>query len=86
MGYRALIAYERPDASYTLHYSHNGALNYQLNHQLTPEPPFGGDHPTQWAHDQFEALQSSPDSFMRKFSHGQLSIVVHRKIQYSVCS
>ncbi len=62
MGYRALIAYERPDALYTLHYSHNGALDYQLKHQLTPETPFGGDHPTQWTHDHFEALQSSTET------------------------
>ena len=58
MGYRALIAYERPDASYTLHYSHNGALDYRLKHQLTTETPFGGDQPSEWAHDQYEALQS----------------------------
>ncbi|WP_276282846.1 DUF6735 family protein [Halorussus caseinilyticus] len=62
MGYRALIAYERPNASHTLHYSHNGALDYQLKHQLTSETPFGGDHPTQWAHDHFEALQSSTET------------------------
>ena len=62
MGYRALIAYERSDASYTLHYSHNGALDYRLKHQLTPETPFGGDHPTQWAHDHYEALQSGAET------------------------
>src|SRR6056297_2092423 len=59
MGYRALIAYERPNASYTLHSSHNGALDYRLKHQLTPETPFGYDQPSEWAHDQYEALQSS---------------------------
>ncbi|WP_135827199.1 DUF6735 family protein [Halorussus ruber] len=58
MGYRALIAYERPDASHSLHYSHNGALDYQLKHQITSETPFGGDQPSEWAHDQYEALQS----------------------------
>ena len=62
MGYRALVAYERPDASHTLHYSHNGALDYQLKHQLTPETPFGGDQPSEWAHDQYEALQSSTET------------------------
>ncbi len=62
MGYRALIAYERPDASYTLHYSHNGALDYQLKHQLTTETPFGGGQPSEWAHDQYEALQSSTET------------------------
>jgi len=62
MGYRALIAYERPDASYSLHYSHNGALDYQLKHQLTTETPFGGDQPSEWTHDQYEALQSSTET------------------------
>jgi hypothetical protein len=62
MGYRALIVYERPDASYILHYSHNGALDYQLKHQITPEMPFGGDQPSEWAHDQYEALQSSTET------------------------
>ena len=62
MGYRALIAYERPDVSHILHYSHNGALDYQLKHQLTLETPFGGDHPTQWAHDHYEALQSRTET------------------------
>ncbi len=62
MGYRTLITYERPDAPHTLHYSHNGALDYRLKHQLTTETPFGGDHPNQWAHDQYEALQSSTET------------------------
>ncbi|WP_368407960.1 DUF6735 family protein [Halorussus salinus] len=43
MGYRALVAYEHLDVSYTLHYSHNGALDYRLKHQLARETPFGGN-------------------------------------------
>jgi hypothetical protein len=62
MGYRALVVYERSDASYTLHYSHNGAFEYRLKQQLTTETPFGGDQPSEWAHDQYEALQSSTDA------------------------
>ena len=58
MGCRALVAYERSDASYTLHYSHNGAFNYRLKHQLTSEMPFGGDEPSQWAQDYFDELKS----------------------------
>ncbi|NEU59144.1 DUF6735 family protein [Halorussus sp. MSC15.2] len=61
MGCRALIAYERSDASYTLHYSHNGAFNYRLKHQLTSETPFGGDQPSQWAQDHFDVLRSQSD-------------------------
>jgi len=43
MGHRALVAYERPDELYNLHYSHNGGLHLQLKQQLTPSTPFGGD-------------------------------------------
>ena len=43
MGHRALVAYERPDGSYNLHYSHWGACNLRLKHDITPETPFGGD-------------------------------------------
>lgn len=41
MGHRALVAYERPDGSYNLHYSHWGARNLQLKQAVTPETPLG---------------------------------------------
>jgi len=43
MGHRALIAYKRPDGQYNLHYSHWGALNLRLKHELTEDAPFGGE-------------------------------------------
>jgi len=43
MGQRALVAYERPDGQYNLHYSHWGGSNLRLKHAITPETPFGGD-------------------------------------------
>jgi len=43
MGHRALIAYQRPDGQYNLHYSHWGALNLRLKHELTEDSPFGGE-------------------------------------------
>jgi len=44
MGHRALVAYERPDSLYNLHYSHWGACNLKLKHAITEATPFGGDH------------------------------------------
>jgi len=43
MGQRALVAYERPDGQYNLHYSHWGGSNLRLKHAITPDTPFGGD-------------------------------------------
>ena len=43
MGHRALVAYERTDGTYTLHYSHWGAANLKLKHRITAATPFGGD-------------------------------------------
>ncbi len=43
MGYRALVAYERTDGQYTLHYSHWGAANLNLKHRISAESPFGGE-------------------------------------------
>jgi hypothetical protein len=45
MGHRALIAYDRPDSTYNLHYSHWGALNLRLKRAITERTPFGGDDP-----------------------------------------
>ncbi|SNZ15285.1 hypothetical protein SAMN06269185_2448 [Natronoarchaeum philippinense] len=55
MGHRALIAYERCDELYNLHYSHWGALNLQLKHDVDDETPFGGTEAhTEWAAEIFE--------------------------------
>ena len=45
MGHRALIAYERPDRTYNLHYTHWGALNLRLKRDITERTPFGSDDP-----------------------------------------
>lgn len=47
MGHRALIAYERPDSTYNVHYSHWGAIHLRLKRAITEETPFGGDKPDQ---------------------------------------
>ena len=50
MGHRALVAYERTDGQYTLHYSHWGAANLKLKHCISAESPFGGeDTDSTWA-------------------------------------
>jgi hypothetical protein len=50
MGHRALVAYERTDGQYTLHYSHWGAADLKLKHRITAETPFGGeDTDSTWA-------------------------------------
>ncbi|WP_256391477.1 DUF6735 family protein [Natronoarchaeum rubrum] len=55
MGHRALLAYERPEESYNIHYSHWGALNLQLKHDIDDETPFGGhDVHAEWAAEIFE--------------------------------
>ncbi len=55
MGHRALVAYERPDALYNLHYSHWGGLNLQLNYDVTHETPFGGNQVhAEWAAEIFK--------------------------------
>ncbi|WP_254279972.1 DUF6735 family protein [Haloarcula marina] len=45
MGHRALVAYERPDSHYNIHYTHWSGLNLRLKHDLTPQRPFGGAIP-----------------------------------------
>jgi len=45
MGHRALIAYERPDELYNLHYTHWGGLNLRLKTTLSPGTPYGETEP-----------------------------------------
>ncbi len=50
MGHRALVAYERTDGLYTLHYSHWGGADLKLKHRITAETPFGGENTdSKWA-------------------------------------
>lgn len=44
MGHRALIAYERDDGQYNVHYSHwGGDSRLRLREKITEATPFGGD-------------------------------------------
>jgi hypothetical protein len=56
MGHRALVAYERSDGSYNLHYSHWGACNLRLRNRITSETPYGGTCPAKWARETYQAL------------------------------
>jgi hypothetical protein len=38
MGHRALVAYERTDGTYNLHYSHWGGCDLRLKHTITQYP------------------------------------------------
>jgi hypothetical protein len=49
MAARALVAYERPDGRYNVHYAHRGAED-GLADRLSPATPFGGpDRRAEWA-------------------------------------
>jgi hypothetical protein len=61
MGHRALVAYERTDGNYNLHYTHWGGLDLRLTHGITGPTPFGGDQPTKWAADTYAELTSGMD-------------------------
>ncbi|WP_435196395.1 DUF6735 family protein [Natronomonas sp. EA1] len=56
MGHRALIAYERQNGRFNLHYSHWGACQLRLKHRVAEATPFGGEVPSQWAREVFDAL------------------------------
>ncbi len=43
MGHRAIVAYKRPDGLFNLHYSHWGAADLRLKHDITAVTPLGGD-------------------------------------------
>ncbi|SFS00129.1 hypothetical protein SAMN05216559_2314 [Halomicrobium zhouii] len=46
MAHRALVAYERPDGRFNLHYSHEGAYELRLATDITADTPFGGGVPS----------------------------------------
>jgi len=56
MGHRALVAYERTDGQYALHYSHWGATEFRLADEITPSTPLGGDADTEWVREVSQQL------------------------------
>ncbi|MCU4800232.1 hypothetical protein OB920_07605 [Halobacteria archaeon HArc-gm2] len=62
MAHRALVAYERPDGRYNLHYSHEGAYQLRLATDITAETPFGGTVPSSDQRNRLELmLEVQPD-------------------------
>ncbi|GAD52042.1 hypothetical protein MBEHAL_0802 [Halarchaeum acidiphilum MH1-52-1] len=62
MGHRTLVAYERSDGQYNLHYSHRGAKNLQLKQLLTLETPFGEyTSGNEWTKHVYEYLRTASD-------------------------
>jgi len=59
MGHRALIAYERPDSTYNLHYSHWGAMHLRLKRDIAEETPFGRESPDERLQSVFEELREA---------------------------
>ena len=48
MGHRALVAYERPDGRYDVHYAHWGAAGLALQREITPATPFADRDQDGW--------------------------------------
>jgi len=61
MGHRALIAYERPDSLYNIHYTHWGGLHLRLKRQITRQTPFGGEGASEDSERLFETLIEAYD-------------------------
>jgi len=60
MGHRALVAYERPDETYNLHYSHWGAMELRLKHAIDAKTPFGGSSVNDsWVNTVYGRLQAA---------------------------
>ncbi|WP_415380511.1 DUF6735 family protein [Halosimplex sp. TS25] len=71
MAHRALIAYERPDSTYNLHYSHMGGRNLRLKRAISEETPFGSDNPS-------ETLRTVHDQLLESNSHGEAGRILER--------
>lgn len=62
-GDRALVAYERPDGQYNLHYSYRGVKNLQVTQVLTLGTPFGEyTSENEWTNHVYEFLQTATDA------------------------
>lgn len=64
MSAAALVAYERTDGRYSLHYSHWGGAGMRLVDAVTPVTPFGGsaDRDTASAHETLAAVRAGRDA------------------------
>jgi len=58
MGHRAIVAYERTDGTYSLHYSHRGAFEYQLRETIGATNPFGECSNEIWATETIDLIRA----------------------------
>lgn len=58
MGHRAIVAYEKNDEMYSLHYSHRGAFEYRLREEITESHPFGKGSNETWATETIDSIRS----------------------------
>jgi hypothetical protein len=73
MGHRALVAYERPDGTYNLHYSHWGACHLRLTNEITADTPFAGEHDGQDApRAVYEQLQTASSASSDDWEQSEL--------------
>lgn len=65
MGHRALVAYRLREDTYSLHYSHSGAHNLELEKRITHETPLGGEDdfglPAEFLETLAEAFDADPE-------------------------
>lgn len=54
MGHRALVAYEREDGLFNVHYTHWGAIDLRLRDRITPEDPYADGEVEEEPLDEFE--------------------------------
>lgn len=71
MAHRALVAYERPDSTYNLHYSHMGGRDLRLKRAITEQTPFGSDDPS-------ETLRTVHDQLLETDSRGAAGRILER--------
>jgi len=73
MGHRALVAYERPDGTYNLHYTHWGGCNLRLKHQLSEGMPFGEKY--EGSREIYEELETASSTYVpEKHRHKQTEV------------
>ena len=58
MGHRAIVAYERTDGTYSLHYSNRGAFEYRLRETIGATNPFGEGSNEIWATETIERIRA----------------------------
>jgi hypothetical protein len=59
MGNRAIVAYERQDGTYSVHYSHYGAADFRLVQTIAERTPFGEGSNAVWASETINEIREN---------------------------